>query len=85
MRSEPFDPTAGERARAIHEHREDTDRVTDPTAGERARQIRKHGEVSSITDPTDPRAGQLRAPRHPAAHGREASRQRDPNGGAAVG
>lgn len=85
MRSEPSDPTAGVRARAIHERGEVPLGVSDPTAGERARQIHERGEVSYITDPTDPRVGQLRGPRRPAAHGRRARRQRDRDGGAAAG
>ncbi len=68
-----FDPTAGERARALSEReavraalrertarRDSPDRpLTDPTAGERGRanHERPH-EPLPITDPTDPRYGE---------------------------
>jgi hypothetical protein len=58
MRPEQFDPTAGERARVIREHREDPSKITDPTAGRRARIIGERGAYPAITDPTDPRYGQ---------------------------
>lgn len=60
MRPESSDPTAGRRARAIRECRWDGRTTTDATAGERARQIQRVGEVFSIMDPTDRRAGRAR-------------------------
>lgn len=65
MRPEQFDPTAGERARVIREHREDPSRITDPTAGRRARIIGERGAYPAITDPTDPRYRQTRRSRDP--------------------
>jgi hypothetical protein len=68
-----FDPTAGERARALSEReavqavlRERTARrrlhdrpLTDPTAGERGRANHERpGEPLPITDPTDPHYGE---------------------------
>lgn len=58
MRPQNFDPTAGERARAIREGREVREPITDPTAGERARAIGTGAETPCIVDPTDPRYGQ---------------------------
>jgi len=83
MRPELFDPTAGVRARAIREHREDPHTITDPTAGERARQIHQRGQVSSITDPTDPRAGQARDSER-SARRRVPRRRPDAEGGASA-
>jgi hypothetical protein len=58
MRPTTHDPTAGERARAIHDHRDDVPVTTDPTAGETARAYSEHREGrDEITDPTDPRYG----------------------------
>jgi hypothetical protein len=58
MRTETLDPTAGERARVIHERGEDPPEITDPTAGETARANREHRpNRAGITDPTDPRYG----------------------------
>jgi hypothetical protein len=58
MSPETFDPTAGERARAIRQRREDPLAVvTDPTAGERARAIKAGTADLTVLDPTDPRYG----------------------------
>jgi hypothetical protein len=70
MTSKMFDPTTGERARAIGERRADLREPTDPTAGERARMIHAHDVEPPITDPTDPRSRRPRrhrpaAPRKP--------------------
>lgn len=59
-----FDPTAGERARAIRERRADLRVTTDPTAGESARSIRERRGQSRIMDPTDPGYGLLLDPDH---------------------
>jgi hypothetical protein len=57
MSPETFDPTAGERARAIGQRREDPRVITDPTAGKRARAIKAGTADLSVLDPTDPRYG----------------------------
>jgi|GEM_PF-7085589 len=52
-----LDPTAGERARRLHEHPEAVEPVSDPTAGEHARRSRLAPDSQPIVDPTDPRSG----------------------------
>lgn len=61
MRRTTFDPTAGERARAIHAHPEiprPTLDPTDPRYRERSRDSsRPRGGTQPVLDPTDPEYG----------------------------
>jgi hypothetical protein len=59
MTTTRFDPTAGERARAIDAGLTEPYPLTDPTAGTRAQAIHDAGEdLGPVLDPTDPRCGQ---------------------------